>query len=182
MKKNILILTGSPRKDGNSEKFADAFLLGAHDAGHTVTKIRAANLEVKGCMDCKQCFTTGTSCCIEDDFTSKVEPELEKADVLVIVTPIYWFSFTAQLKLVLDKMYAYMRKKDALHVKEAVLLVCGGGSNEEFYSEIKKSFEFMCKFMNWTNRGVLVASGLHKADSILSSQQLVNAKNLGREI
>ena len=130
MKKNILILTGSPRKDGNSEKFADAFLLGAHESGHTVTKIRTANLKIKGCLDCKNCFTTETPCCIDDDFNNKIAPELEKADVLVLVTPLYWFTYTAQLKLVLDKMYAYMRKKDALNVKEAVLLVCGGGTTE----------------------------------------------------
>lgn len=182
MKKNILVLTGSPRKDGNSEKLADAFILGANEVGHDVTKIRTANLKIHGCLDCKQCFSHDAPCCIDDDFNARIAPELEKADVLVLVTPLYWFTYTAQLKLVLDKMYAYMRKKDALNIKQAILLVCGGGTNEEFYTGIEKSFDFMCKFMKCENSGVVIADGLHKKDSILSSQQLVKAKNLGREI
>ena len=78
MGKNILVLTGSPRKGGNSEKLADAFIAGAQEAGHTVMKYTTADKTIKGCIDCKTCFKKGTACSIPDDF-NELAPHLAAA-------------------------------------------------------------------------------------------------------
>ena len=89
MSKNILVLTGSPRKKGNSEAMADAFIRGALAAGHQAVKFQAGRKKIAGCMACDTCFTKGTPCSVRDDF-AELEPLLEKADVLVFCTPVYW--------------------------------------------------------------------------------------------
>ena len=102
MAKNILVLTGSPRNGGNTDQLADAFIAGAQWAGHTVTKYATADKNIKGCMDCKACFANGGVCVIPDDFPT-LAPLMEQADMVVFATPLYWFSFPAQLKAAIDR-------------------------------------------------------------------------------
>ena len=102
MSKQILILTGSPRPNGNSFLLAEAFKKGAEEAGHTVHRFDTAHVEIDGCRACNQCYQHGKACVFDDDF-NLLAPHLEKADVLVLATPLYWFSFPAQLKAALDK-------------------------------------------------------------------------------
>ena len=92
MAKNILVLTGSPRKGGNTDKLADAFTAGARQAGHLVTRYATADKDIKGCSDCKACQANAGVCVISDDF-STLAPLVEQADLVAFVTPLYWFSF-----------------------------------------------------------------------------------------
>ena len=88
MKKEILILTGSPRKNGNSERMAGALRCGAEAAGHHVTLIRTADLNVKGCVACGRCYQSAEHpCCHEDDFNGIV-PLIERAEIVVFAAPL----------------------------------------------------------------------------------------------
>ena len=120
MSKNILILTGSPRPNGNSFILADAFAKGAEAAGHTVRRFDTAPAEIDGCRACNQCFKHGNACVFDDDFNI-LAPRLEEADVLVLATPLYWFSFPSQLKAALDKLYSLRVGKRSLNIRECVL-------------------------------------------------------------
>ena len=122
MGKNILVLTGSPRSNGNSFMLADAFIKGAEEAGHRIQRFDAARKQIDGCRACNQCFKHGKACLFDDDFNS-LAPILEEADVLVLATPLYWFSFPTQLKAALDKFYAFMAGGRPLKIKECALLV-----------------------------------------------------------
>ena len=86
MSKNILILTGSPRKGGNIDKLADAFISGAEQAGHTAVKYATATKNIMGCKACNRCFSKGTACVFSDDF-NELAPLVEQADRIVFAMP-----------------------------------------------------------------------------------------------
>ncbi|WP_027936880.1 flavodoxin family protein [Anaeroarcus burkinensis] len=181
MGKNILVLTGSPRKGGNSEKLADAFIAGAQEVGHTVMKYATADKTIKGCIDCKRCFKKGAACSISDDF-NELAPHLAAADMLVLATPLYWFSFPTQLKATLDKMYSFLIAEKPLAIKECVLLVTGGDKEEKVFEGIVRSYQLMLEFMGWQDRGVIVVPGMHDKDEILKTDALERAKTLGESL
>jgi multimeric flavodoxin WrbA len=181
MRKNIVVLTGSPRKGGNTEKLADAFIAGAQQSGHTTVKYSTADKRIKGCIDCKTCFSKGTACSIPDDF-NELAPLLEQADLVVFATPLYWFSFPTQLKAAIDKFYAFVIGKRALRIKECVLLVCGGDKEEEKYEGIILSYRLIADFLGWKDSGTIIVPGLHDKDAILKTDGLARAEALGQSI
>ncbi|HBF33337.1 TPA: flavodoxin family protein [Candidatus Sumerlaeota bacterium] len=181
MGKNILVLTGSPRKNGNSDKLADAFISGAQQAGHTTVKYSTADKTIKGCIDCQTCFKHGTACSIPDDFNT-LAPLIEQADMLVLATPLYCFSFPMQLKAAIDKFYAFLISQTPLKIKESALLVTGGSKDKAEYEGIVQSYQLMSKFMQWTDQGVIVVMGLHGKDEILATDGLSRAENFGKSI
>lgn len=101
MTKKILILSGSPRKQGNSDLLCDEFMRGALEAGHTVEKIRVQEKKVAYCTACYACLDTG-NCAIKDDMAEIME-KMIACDVMVLASPVYFYSIDAQLKAVIDR-------------------------------------------------------------------------------
>lgn len=104
MSKKVLILSGSPRKGGNSDILCDEFAKGAKDAGHNVEKIRVAEKNVACCQACYACKNSGV-CPIKDDMAEILQKMID-ADVLVLASPVYFYSIDAQLKAVIDRTVA----------------------------------------------------------------------------
>jgi multimeric flavodoxin WrbA len=181
MARNILVLTGSPRKGGNTDKLADSFITGAKQAGHVIEKYITADKNIKGCIDCQTCFKKGTACSIPDDF-NELAPLLEQADMVVFATPMYWFSFPVQLKAAIDKFYSYLISKRTLKIKECVLLATGGSKDEIMFEGIVKSYKLIAEFLNWKDGGVIIVPGLHDKDDILQTDGLDRAHTLGKNI
>lgn len=181
MSKNILVLTGSPRKDGNTDKLADAFISGARQAGHTTVRYRAADKSIKGCIDCQSCFKKGTACSVPDDFV-ELASLIEQADMIVLATPMYWFSFPTQLKAAIDKFYAYLISQKTLKINECALLVSGGVDDESKFEAIIKSYQLIAEFMKWQDSGIVVVPGLHAKDDVLKTDGLKRAEALGKSI
>ena len=105
MSKKIVVITGSPRKNGNSFAMTDTFIKAAEAKGYVVTRFDAALKNVGGCHACETCYKTGKACSFDDDFNT-IAPYIVEADVVVFTTPVYWYSFPAQIKGVIDKLYA----------------------------------------------------------------------------
>lgn len=82
MNKKIVVITGSPRKNGNSFAMTDAFIKAAEGKGHTVTRFDAAMKKLNGCRACKTCYSTGKACSFDDEFNT-LAPEILEADVIV---------------------------------------------------------------------------------------------------
>ncbi len=181
MPKNILVLTGSPRNSGNTDKLAEAFMTGARHSGHTVVKYATAGKTIKGCIDCKACFQKGQACIIPDDF-NELAPLLEQADMLVFATPLYWFSFPAQLKAAIDKFYAYLIAGKDWKIKECALLVSGGDKDEAKFAGIVASYKLIAEYLHWQDRGVVIVPGLHDKDDVLKTDGLIRAEALGKSI
>lgn len=181
MKKNVLVLVGSPRTDGNSSMLADAYINGAKKAGHETVKLDIGKMDIKGCKACDTCFSKGQPCSFNDDF-NKIAPYLEKADVIVFSTPIYWFTFPSELKAAIDKLYAFIIGKKQLKIKESQLLVCGEAKDEASFEGIIKSYEDIAAYEGWTNRGNFIVPGVCAKGDILSTTALEQVERLGTEL
>ena len=103
MQKKVLILSGSPRKNGNSDMLCDEFMRGALEAGHEVEKIRVAEKKIGYCRGCYACKKG--ACAIDDDMGGILE-KMIAADVLVLASPVYFYSIDAQLKTLIDRTVA----------------------------------------------------------------------------
>ena len=88
MAKKIVVLTGSPRKKGNSIAMTEAFIAAAQKKGHQITRFDTAQMQINGCRACDTCFSQGKACSFDDDF-NKIAPEIEAADVVVFTMPVY---------------------------------------------------------------------------------------------
>lgn len=102
--KKVLILSGSPRKNGNSDILCDEFMKGALSSGNEVTKIRVAEKNVGYCRACYACKNSG-KCVIDDDMADILQKMID-ADVIVLASPVYFYSIDAQLKAVIDRTVA----------------------------------------------------------------------------
>lgn len=180
MSKKILILTGSPRSNGNSFMLADAFAEGAGAAGHSVRRFDTARAEVDGCRACNQCFKYGKACVFDGDFNT-LAPMLEETDVLVFATPLYWFSFPAQLKAAIDKIYSLLVGKRPLKIRECVLLVTAETEEMEDFAGIVRTYELIADYLNWKDRGKVLVPNVNLPGDIKGAPALEEARNLGKK-
>ena len=105
MSKTVLILSGSPRKGGNSDALCDQFMRGAVEAGNKVEKIRVAEKKIGFCSGCYYCQKSGGVCAKKDDMPELLQKMID-ADVIVLASPVYFYSIDAQLKTVIDRTVA----------------------------------------------------------------------------
>ena len=176
--KNVLVITGSPRKNGNSDLLANAFIEGAKEAGNEVTLFEAGRMKINGCVACETCFTKGTACSFNDDF-NKLAPKLENADIIVFCTPLYWFTFPAQIKSAIDRMYSFSHTKKKLKIKESILMVCAGTDDADDFGGIIKTYNLIANYQGWVNREILTILNLNKIGDIQNTNGLEAAKNMG---
>ena len=101
MRKNVLIISSSPRKGGNSETLATSFAKGAQDAGNHVETVWLREKQIGFCKGCLACLKAG-HCVIKDD-AAEIAAKMHDADVLVFATPVYYYSVSGQFKTMLDR-------------------------------------------------------------------------------
>lgn len=180
MRKNVLILNGSPRRGGNTDTLADAFAAGCAAGGHAVKTFVASSDPVQGCRGCDQCWSKGEACVFADGLR-RLSPLLEWADTLVLATPLYYFGFSAQIKAAIDKTYPYISpaRKAEMDIRESVLLVCEGAEEKEDCDGLTHSYAIMCKHLGWKDRGVVIANGVLDKGAIANHPALDEAKSLG---
>ena len=181
MGKNILILTGSPRKNGNTQTLVESFAKGAQMAGHTVSIFNVAENEVKPCIACDKCFTVDEKPCIFDDSFNDLAQLLTINEVLVFATPLYWFSFSAQLKSAIDKFYS-LASRNVIEIKETALLAAGASTEDKEFEALIKNYEGIVDYLQLEDRGVVFAKGVYAVGEIIGSKALIKAKNLGHSI
>lgn len=177
-KMKILVLTGSPRKNGNSATLADHFIKGAKEAGHEVVRFDAAFKKVHPCIACNSCGMNGP-CVFKDDFEF-VRKHIVEADCVVFATPMYYFGISAQLKAVIDRFYAI---NGSIHVpKKAVLLMTYANTAASEAVPIKSHYDVLLKYLGWTDAGQIVAPGVWPAGAIRHTPFPEQAYRLGKSI
>lgn len=108
----VLAISGSPRFGGNSDVLCDRFLEGAEEAGHETKKIQLGRKKLSPCLGCEACSKTGK--CVQKDDMEEILEELITADVIVLATPVYFYSMDAQMKMFIDRClpkYQQIRNK-----------------------------------------------------------------------
>ena len=120
MAKKVLILSGSPRKGGNTDILCDRFADGAREAGHQVEKVRVCDLNIAYCTGCDSCVKTGK--CVKKDDSQMVNAKMKEADVIVLASPVYFYTIDAQIKTLIDRTvpeYQSMTGKDFYYIVAA---------------------------------------------------------------
>jgi multimeric flavodoxin WrbA len=179
MAKKIVVLLGSPRKNGNTEILAEAFIRGAEAAGNTVAGITLQQLEINCCRDCKYCVNHNGEC-VQKDGMSEVYPALYQADVLVLASPIYFSGFTAQIKKVIDRMYTMLGKE--FPITASVLLAPYADTDTAVPGPIIAHYKALARYMKWENKGIITVPGLYQRGDIINHPSLAEAEHLGYSI
>jgi multimeric flavodoxin WrbA len=179
--KNILILKGSPREKGNSATLAERAAAGARQAGAQVESVYLHGLDIRPCDACDQCRETNM-CVIQDDM-NLIYPKLDAADAILLASPVYWFTYSAQLKLCIDRWYGFQgnRWKEVSHKQFGIILTYGdtdldtsGGINAIH------TFETMCRFLKSEIAGIVHGSLSDVGDAEKHPELLQQAYDLGK--
>ena len=156
-KMKILVITGSPRKNGNSNTLAEHFIRGAEEAGHNVVRFDAAFKEVHPCIGCNQCGMNG-ECVFKDDFEF-VRKHILDAGMVVFATPMYYFGISAQIKAVIDRFYGingsiHVPKKAALPIITRSCWIISAGATSGKSSRLESGRSARSIIQNFRNRRI----------------------------
>ncbi len=179
--KNILVLTGSPRVDGNSDRLADAFIDGAISAENNVVRFDCGRMNIGGCKACDTCFSKDGACAVSNGFNT-IAPEIEKSNVIVFVTPMYWFSFPAQIKNVIDKFYSFGVGGKNVSGKECALIVCGGTDDVSDFGGLISTYKLMIGHLKWRDKGILIVPSVNDKGEVKNTEYPAKAEEMGRNI
>jgi multimeric flavodoxin WrbA len=179
MSGHIVVLSGSPRQNGNTALLSEAFVDGAKAAGKQISHFRVAGLKIGGCRGCGHCFKHKGVCVQKDDMPPILDG-LRKADGLVLASPVYFFGVAAQLKLAIDRFYALLEEGTAVK-RAALLMTCGAGTDAAAESSVSM-FRQICAYQKWEEAGIIVAPRLHTPGEIEGREELKQAKSLGESI
>ena len=177
-KMKILVITGSPRKNGNSNTLAEHFIRGAKEAGHEIVRFDAAFKNVHPCIACNKCGMNG-ECMFKDDFEF-VRKHISDADMVVFATPMYYFGISAQIKAVIDRFYAI---NGSIHVpKKAALLMTYANTAASDAKPILSHYEVLLNYLGWSDAGQVIAPGVWPAGAVNHTKYPEQAYRLGRNL
>ena len=166
MGKNILVITGSPRKKGNSNAMAASFIRACTDKGYTVQRLDAPFLKLSGCMACDACYSKGVPCVVDDDFNTLVAPAVLAADAVIFVMPVYWYSVPAQIKMVIDKLYALVVGEKDIAGKCYGLIACCEENDDDVFTGVRFCLDRSAALIKWESIGSVCVTGVFKAGEI----------------
>lgn len=176
--KRVLIISGSPRKNGSTAKLVERFAQGASDAGMLVETVELRSKKIGYCMNCNYCRRNKTDCIIADDAREIVEKALQ-CDVLVLATPVYFYNVTAQLKTLIDRFYAREHEFRDLPEKDCYYIITNAGFEQHQDSTVTVLDGFIACLRNVKVRGMVQATRVTNAEEI-STECLNRAYELGK--
>jgi multimeric flavodoxin WrbA len=176
---NIIVLSGSVRKGGNTDLLVQAFVAGA-EKNNTVEIISVADYKVNPCIGCNTCFEREGNKCFQQDDMQEIYEKLKLADILVIASPVYFYGVSAQLKAVIDRLHSPMRND--LQIKKLALILVGAATLPELFDAIKLQYQLVLKFFQLEDAGMVLVRGAKDKGDVNNTEGLVKAYELGTTI
>jgi multimeric flavodoxin WrbA len=176
---NVLALIGSPRRRGNTDLLVDEILNGCRAKGHTAEKFFLYDYTLSLCVDCRNCKKGDYTCCINDDM-HRFYRLMEKADVIVFGTPLYWYGCTAKMKMFIDRMRPFVESKK-LNGKRAVLVV-PSAEGPAACGPLVEMFRSSFKYLGMKLAGEVLAEAYEKGDIQNNKKELNRAYRLGASL
>lgn len=178
MSKKVLILSGSPRKGGNSDLLCDEFMLGAKQAGNEVEKIRVSEKNIGYCRGCYACSDKG-ECIIKDDMGEVLQKMID-CDVMVLASPVYFYSIDAQLKAVIDRTVArWTEVKD----KELYYIVTAADNEKESAETTLNCFRGYADCIEGAKEmGVIYGMGTYEKGEVVDTPAIKQAFEMGKRV
>ncbi|MCI8552229.1 MAG: flavodoxin family protein [Lawsonibacter sp.] len=182
MGKNIVILNGSPRKNGNTSALVQAFTKGAQSAGHTVTEFFLDKMDIHGCKGCFGGHSSRECPCVQRDDMAQIYPAVKDSDVVVLATPLYYWNMSGQLRTAVDRLFALEEGDGNLlrgHNRASALLMAAEGHG---FEDVLLYYNHLMGHLNWKNLGHVLAGGNGDVGDIEGKSELQQAYNLGSSI
>ena len=152
----IILLEGSPNKHGSSNMLAEHFKRGAEEAGHSVEIIDTAHADIHPCTGCIRCGYEGP--CVQKDGVEAIRKKILDADMLVFVTPLYYYGMSAQLKAMIDRFCAFNSSIQRRHMKSA-LLTAAWNSDDWTFEALEAHYKTLVRYLNLQDMGMVLGYG-----------------------
>ena len=183
MGKHVLIFKGSPRVKGNSSLLAGKAAEGAQAAGADVETFSLHTMDIRPCDACDTCQETGV-CVLKDDM-QMLYPKLREAEAIVIASPVYWFTMSAQTKLFIDRWYALESSQgNALKGKQFGIILTYGDTDPYSSGAINaiRSFQDMFHYIGADIAGMVYGTAMNEGDVLRQPELLERAYQLGEKL
>lgn len=178
MSKKILILSGSPRKGGNSDILCDEFMRGAQDAGHTIEKIFIRDQKIGYCNACYACRESGV--CVLKDGMQEVLEKMAWADVIVMASPVYFYYIDAQMKAVIDRTLAQWTN---LTDKEFYYIMTAADDEDAAFDTAIACFRgFAVCLKGSKEKGIIRGGGVYEAGAVKGTKHMSAAYEMGKNV
>ncbi len=179
MNKKVLIISASPRKEGNSDTLCDQLMKGAIESGNEVEKLRLSELKIDYCSACYACKKIGH--CIKNDDMEMVVEKMRLADVIVLATPVYFFTMNAQLKTMIDRTLGGAQKA-GLENKEFYLIATAADGKHAMERTIDGLRGYLDCLPNAKEMGVIYGAGAWQLGDIMNHPAMEEAYKIGKNI
>ncbi|MBR0091106.1 MAG: flavodoxin family protein [Lachnospiraceae bacterium] len=180
MAKKIMIMNGSPRKSGNTSALIEAFTKGAEEAGNEVTAFHLSSMKINGCLGCWQGGKDPDHPCSQRDDMEQIYPCYREADVVVLASPLYYWSISGFLKNAFDRLFAvaecdgYRNPK-----KDSVLIMAAEGAG---FEESEYWYDRLMKHLGWKSLGKILCGYVTQPGDTDGKKELQEAYELGKTI
>lgn len=176
--KNVIIIAGSPRVGGNTETLVKEFARGAKEAGNKVSVVSLAKEKVAPCTGCSVCQNTHK--CWQKDKADAILKKMQKVDVIVFASPVYFYSISAQLKALFDRSVVIFPN---LENKQYYFLMAMADTNRKmFEGTIKAMRGFLDCYDGSKLKGMVCADGVYEKGEILKTKFPSAAYKLGLKV
>ena len=179
MARKVLVISASPRREGNSDLLCDQFLRGAEEAGNQAEKIFLRHKKINYCTGCGACQTNRGKCIQKDDMAGVLD-KMVAADVIVMATPVYFYTMNAQMKTLIDRTcarYTEVRNKDFYFIVAAA-----DTSKRAMESTLEGFRAFTSCLSRPKEKGIIYGTGAWKAGEIKGSKAMTQAYEMGKMV
>lgn len=180
MSKKVLVISSSPRRGGNSDILCDEFLKGAQEAGHSVEKVFLKDKKINYCSGCGFCNTNGQTMCSQKDDMQEILDKIIEADVIVLATPVYFYTMCGQLKTFIDRCCARY-----LHInnKEFYYLMTAAENSKSAFDRVIEEFRgFLYCLSGAKEKEAILAPGVWNLGDINDTDYITQAFNMGKSV
>jgi len=186
MDKNVMIAVCSPRPNGNCAILAEKAAAGARAGGARVELVSIPTLDPRPCTACLACQDAGATDCVLDDGLTRLLPRLRAAGALLIVSPIYWFTFAAQAKVFIDRAFFSLNGPEghALKGRKLGLILAYGGADPFDSGAVNalRAFQDTARFIGADITGMVCGSANDPGEIAANPAVLEQAFDLGQTL
>lgn len=175
----IVVLEGSPNKNGSSNTLANAFIEGAKEAGHGVDVIDAAHANIHPCTGCIHCGYEGP--CVQKDDVDDIRARVLAADMMVFVTPLYYYGMSARLKTLVDRFCAFNSSIQRKHMKSAMIAAAWNADGRTFEA-LEAHDKTLVRYLNLKDMGAVRGKGCGTPSMTKRSRYVQQAYELGKNL
>ena len=182
MGKKIVILNGSPRKNGNTSALVRSFTEGAESAGNTVTEFFLSGMDIHGCKGCFGGHSSQACPCVQKDDMDQIYLAVKKAEVVVLASPLYYWTMSGQLRTALDRLFALEEGDGNLlrgNGRASALLMA---AEEHGFDDAVLYYDHLLEHLRWENLGHVLAGGNMNVGDIKGKTEIQQAYELGKSI